>query len=262
MDIVKMITSAGSGHPGGSLSAADILAALYFEIMRIDPENPDWDNRDRFVLSKGHAAPALYAVLAERGYFPRKWLERFSADGSPLQKHPDKNLVPGVEIPTGSLGQGLSVAIGIALDGRLRQKDYRVYAIVGDGECDGGQIWEAAMAAAHFKLDKLTVFLDHNGLQVDGANREIMNLEPLVDKWKAFGWYVISINGHNMREIISAVQKASGFKVKPTMIIASTVKGKGVPFIENKVEWHANAFSTEEAKQALAYLSRSSGKDR
>jgi transketolase len=254
VDIVTMITKAGSGHPGGSLSATDILTALYFKVMRLDPNNPDWEGRDRFVLSKGHAAPALYAVLAERGYFPKDWLQRFSADGSPLQKHPDKKLVPGVEIPTGSLGQGLSVAIGIALDGRLRRQTYNVYAMIGDGECDEGQIWEAAMAASHYRLDNLIVFLDHNGLQVDGTNEEIMRLEPLTDKWRAFGWNVLNINGHDMMEILLASKKALKYRGKPTMIIAATVKGKGVSFIENKVEWHSNAFSLEEERRALDEL--------
>ncbi|MGQ9631620.1 MAG: transketolase [bacterium] len=257
IDIVKMITKAGSGHPGGSLSAVDILTALYFKIMRLDPKNPAWEDRDRFVLSKGHAAPALYATLAERGFFPLDWLETFSADGSRLQKHPDMKLVPGIEISTGALGQGLSVAIGIALDGRLRKKDYRVYAMIGDGESDEGQIWEAAMAAAHFKVDNLIAFLDYNRLQVDGTTFEIMNLEPIEDKWRAFGWNVATIDGHDIGQILSATESAWGVRGKPSMIIAKTVKGKGVSFIENKVEWHANAFSPEEGEVAVKELSGS-----
>lgn len=250
-----MIAKAGSGHPGGSLSTTDILTALYFEVMRHDPKNPKWEDRDRFVLSKGHAAPALYAVLAECGYFPAEWLDRFSADGSPLQKHPDMHLVPGIEIPTGALGQGLSVAIGIALDGKLRKKPYRVFAVIGDGECDEGQIWEAAMAASHFKLDNLIVFLDHNGLQVDGSNSEIMNLEPIPSKWDAFGWATQRIDGHDMPDILSAVEKANSIRNKPSMIIAKTTKGKGVSFVENRVEWHARGFTSEEAEKALKELS-------
>lgn len=257
INIVKLITAGGSGHPGGSLSAVDILTALYFQVMRLDPQKPTWEDRDRFILSKGHAAPALYAILAERGYFPVDWLWTFSGDGSRLQKHPDMKLVPGVEISTGALGIGLSVAIGIALDGRLRKKNYRAYAMIGDGESDEGQIWEAAMCAAHFKLGSLTAFLDYNGLQVDGTTDQIMGLSPLSDKWLAFGWHVVEIDGHDMNQILAAVAEAHEVTDRPSIIIAKTVKGKGVSFIENRVEWHAGSFTPEQEKQALADLTTS-----
>ncbi len=254
IDVVKMITAGGSGHPGGSLSAVDILTALFFHVMRVRPERPTWEDRDRFILSKGHAAPALYAVLAERGYFPVDWLGTFSGDGSRLQKHPDMKLVPGIEISTGALGLGLSVAVGVALDGRLRGKDYRVYVMIGDGENDEGQIWEAAMSAAHFRVSKVTAFLDRNGLQVDGTTDEVMSLSPLSDKWRAFGWHVVEADGHDMRRILSAVSEAHSVTDRPSMIIAKTVKGKGVPFIENRVEWHAGSFTPDQEKNALASL--------
>ena len=254
IDIVKLIAAGGSGHPGGSLSATDILTALYFQIMRIDPERPDWEDRDRFILSKGHAAPALYAVLAERGYFPVDWLWTFSGDGSRLQKHPDMKLVPGVEISTGALGIGLSVAIGVALDGRLRGKDYNVYAMIGDGESDEGQIWEAAMCGAHFHIGNITAFLDYNGLQVDGTTDQIMGLSPLSDKWQAFGWHVVEVDGHDMSQILAAVAEAHSVADKPSMIIAKTIKGKGMSFIENRVEWHAGSFTADQEKQAMTDL--------
>ena len=252
--IVKMITRAGSGHPGGSLSCTDILTALYFSVMRHDPKRPEWEDRDRFILSKGHAAPALYAVLGEADYFPRDWLDTFSANASRLQKHPDRLMVPGIEISTGALGQGLSVGIGIALDGRIRKKDYRVYVVIGDGESDEGQIWEAAMAASHFRLGSLVAFLDYNRLQVDGTTGQIMGLEPVDQKWAAFGWHVQVIDGHDMRQILEAVETAHGVEHKPSMIIAKTVKGKGVSFAENRVEWHAQAFTSEQCEQAMAEL--------
>ena len=254
IDIVKLVAAGGSGHPGGSLSATDILTALYFQIMRFDPERPDWEDRDRFILSKGHAAPALYAVLAERGYFPVDWLWTFSGDGSRLQKHPDMKLVPGVEISTGALGIGLSVAIGIALDGRVRGKDYHVYAMIGDGESDEGQIWEAAMCGAHFRIGNITAFLDYNGLQVDGTTDQIMGLSPLSDKWQAFGWHVVEVDGHDMSQILAAVAEAHSVADKPSMIIAKTIKGKGMSFIENRVEWHAGSFTADQEKQAMTDL--------
>ncbi|MGI6065834.1 MAG: transketolase [Bacillota bacterium] len=255
-DIISMLAEAGSGHPGGSLSAADILTVLYFYEMKIDPDNPHLPDRDRFVLSKGHAAPVLYAALAERGYFPKEELLTLRKIGSRLQGHPDMKKVPGVEISTGSLGQGLSAANGMALAGKLDEKSYRVYVLIGDGESQEGQIWEAAMLAAHYKLDNLTAILDHNGLQIDGKISEVMSPEPLDEKWRAFGWHVEVIDGHNMEEIAAALAKAKTVKGKPTMIIAETVKGKGVSFMEDAAGWHGVAPKPEEAEKALAELSR------
>lgn len=252
--IVSMIGKAGSGHPGGSLSAADIVTALYFNIMNIDPGKPDWQERDRFVLSKGHAAPVLYAALAERGYFPVQDLDTLRKLGSSLQGHPDMRKVPGVDISTGSLGQGLSAANGMAIAGKLNGMDYRVYVLMGDGEIQEGQIWEAAMAAAHYKLDNITAFLDYNGLQIDGPVGEVMSLEPVAEKWKAFGWEVMEIDGHDIKEIIKAVTYSKGIKDAPTMIIAKTTKGKGVSFMENQVDWHGNAPKAEQVEQALKDL--------
>ncbi len=252
--IVEMITEAGSGHPGGSLSAADIVSVLYFKEMRLDPQQPKWPDRDRFVLSKGHAAPVLYAALAEKGFFPVEQLKTLRKLNSPLQGHPDVKHVPGVEMSTGSLGQGLSAANGMALAGKLDKASWRVHVLLGDGEIQEGQIWEAAMAAAHYKLDNLVAFLDHNGLQIDGAVSNIMSVEPVADKWRAFGWHVIEIDGHNYQQIIAALDEAKGVKGKPTMIIAETVKGKGVSFMENEVGWHGNAPKPEELDQALSEL--------
>jgi len=247
--IVEMITEAGSGHPGGSLSAADIVSVLYFKEMRLDPQQPKWPDRDRFVLSKGHAAPVLYAALAEKGFFPVEQLKTLRKLKSPLQGHPDLKHVPGVEMSTGSLGQGLSAANGMALAGKLDKGSWRVHVLLGDGE-----IWEAAMAAAHYKLDNLVAFLDHNGLQIDGPVTNIMSVEPVADKWRAFGWHVINIDGHNYQQIIAALDEAKGVKGKPTMIIAKTIKGKGVSFMENQVGWHGNAPKPEELDQALSEL--------
>ena len=252
--IVSMLAEAGSGHPGGSLSIADIVTALYFEVMKVDPARPDWEDRDRLVLSKGHACPVLYAALAEKGFFPVEELQTLRKINSRLQGHPDMKKTPGVEMSTGSLGQGLAAANGMALAGKLDKKDYRVYVILGDGEIQEGMIWEAAMAAAHYKLDNLTAFLDLNGLQIDGPIQEVMNPEPVADKWAAFGWNVLTIDGHDFEQIIEAVEKAKATKGKPTMIIANTVKGKGVSFMENEVDWHGNAPSKEQAEQALAEL--------
>lgn len=254
IDIIKMLEKSQSGHPGGSLSACEILTALYFKEMNIDPKNPHWEDRDRFVLSKGHGAPVLYAVLAERGYFPREELNSLRKINSMLQGHPDMKGTPGVDMTTGSLGQGLSAASGMALAGKIDKKDYRVYALVGDGEVQEGIIWEAAMSAAHYKLDNLTVFMDHNGLQIDGKNEDVMNIEPIDEKFKAFGWHVIKIDGHNFEEIFAALEEAKNTKGKPTMIIASTVKGKGVSFMENQAGWHGKAPSSEQAQQALEEL--------
>ena len=254
-NIITMVGEAGSGHPGGSLSAADIVTALYFYIMRNDPANPKHPDRDRFVLSKGHAAPVLYAALAERGYLPKDEIHTLRKLGSNLQGHPDMQKVPGVEMSTGSLGQGLSVAVGMALAGKLDKKNYRVYALVGDGEIQEGMIWEASMAATHFKLDNLTCFLDYNGFQIDGPINDIMSPEPLADKWRAFGWHVAEIDGHNMEEIIAAVEMAKATSGKPTMIVAKTIKGKGVSFMENQVGWHGVAPKPDEMERALAELS-------
>ncbi|WP_073089498.1 transketolase [Thermosyntropha lipolytica] len=252
--ILRMLTQAGSGHTGGSLSAADIVACLYFWEMNIDPQNPRDPNRDRFVLSKGHAAPVLYAALAEKGFFPQEMLSTLRKLGSPLQGHPDMKKLPGVEASTGSLGQGISWAVGMALGGKLDNRDYRVYALLGDGELQEGMVWEAFMAAAHYKLDNLVAIIDHNGLQIDGRISEVMSPEPVGDKLNAFGWEVISIDGHNIEEILKALEEARKVKGKPTAIVAETVKGKGVSFMENRVEWHGVAPKEEELKRALSEL--------
>ncbi|NLL53067.1 MAG: transketolase [Peptococcaceae bacterium] len=253
-DIITMLAAAKSGHPGGSLSAADIIAVLYFSEMKIDPQDPNWPERDRFVLSKGHAAPVLYAALAERGYFPKEELLKLRKTGHFLQGHPDMKKVPGVDMSTGSLGQGFSAAAGMALAGKIDNKAYRVYCLLGDGEVGEGIVWEAAMAAAHYKLDNLLVILDYNGLQIDGPVQEVMNSEPLADKWRAFGWNVMEVDGHDIDELTASLQAARNTTGKPTIIIAKTVKGKGVSFMENQVGWHGNAPSKEQAEAALAEL--------
>jgi transketolase len=252
--VITMIGKAGSGHPGGSLSAAEIVTALFFKILRLDPANPRWAERDRFILSKGHAAPILYSALVERGYFAVEELATLRTLGSCLQGHCDMTATRGVEMSSGSLGQGLSFGIGIALAGRLDARDYRVYVLMGDGECDEGQVWEAAMASAHFKLDNLVAIVDHNELQIDGWNRDVMNLEPLAEKWKAFGWHAIEVNGHELSQLISAFDKAKLVKGKPTVIIAHTIKGKGVSFMENNVDFHGKAPTPAEMERALEEL--------
>jgi len=254
VQVIKMIYRAQSGHPGGSLSCMDILTALYFHHLRINPQEPAWENRDRFVLSKGHAAPALYVVLAELGYFSKETLFTLRQLGSILQGHPDMRKTPGVEMSTGSLGNGLSVGIGMALGARLARKNYHVYALVGDGEVDEGGIWEAAMAASKYKLDNLTAICDFNRVQLDGPIEEIMPLDPLPEKWEAFNWNVIEMDGHNMGEILDALDKARQVRGRPTVIIAHTVKGKGVSFMEGKFQWHGNAPNEEEYKIALKEL--------
>lgn len=254
-DIVCMIGEAGSGHPGGALSAADIVTALYFNIMKHDPKNPKWADRDRFVLSKGHGCAVLYSALAESGYFPKETLWQFRKLGCILQGHPDMKKIPGVEFSAGSLGQGFPAAVGMALAGRLDKKDYHVFALIGDGESQEGSIWEAAMAAAHYKLANLIGILDFNGMQIDGLNSEVINLEPVVDKWRAFGWNVVEIDGHDMNQILQALKTAEGVTCGPTMIVAHTIKGKGVPFMENKVEWHGKAPKPEDVATALEALS-------
>lgn len=251
------IYSASSGHPGGSLAIADILSYLYFSEMNVDPKNPADPDRDRLVLSKGHTAPALYAALAEKGYFDKSLLSTLRKFGSILQGHPDMKHIPGIDMSTGSLGQGFSAANGIALAGKIDEKEYRVYAILGDGESEEGQIWEAAMFGAHYKLDNLCAIVDNNGLQIDGKVTEVMNPTPLDEKFLAFGWNVYTIDGHNFEEIADALEKAKTVKGKPTAIIANCVKGKGVSFMENQVGWHGSAPNKEQYEQAIAELKAS-----
>lgn len=252
--VITMTATAGSGHPGGSLSAADIITALYFRVLRHKPDNPDWADRDRFILSKGHAAPILYAALAEAGYFPVSELTTLRKLGSRLQGHADRKSTPGVEMSAGSLGMGLSFAIGVSLAARLDSRTYRTYALLSDGECDEGQTWEAALSAAHFKIDGLVAIVDYNGIQLSGWTRDIMNLEPFTQKWQAFGWHAIDIDGHDIDQILSACREAEGVKGRPTVIIARTVKGKGVSFMENNVAFHGKAPTREEAERALSEL--------
>jgi transketolase len=251
---VTAVFSAKSGHPGGSLSVSDILTYLYFHEMNIDPANPHMEDRDRFVLSKGHCAPALYATLAERGYFSKDELTGLRHYGRLLQGHPDMKTIPGVDMSTGSLGQGVSTACGIALSAKLRDKNYRVYSVLGDGEIEEGQVWEAAMFAAHYKLDNLCIFVDNNGLQIDGAISTVCSPEPIPDKFKAFGFHVIEINAHDYNEIEAAVEEAKKTKGQPTAIIAHSVKGKGVSFMENSPAWHGAAPNAEQYEQAIKDL--------
>lgn len=254
-DIVKMIFEAGSGHPGGALSATDLLTVLYFNHMRYDPKNPEWEDRDRFILSKGHASALLYSVLAESGYFPVEELSTFRKLGTRLQGHPSRiKNTPGVEISSGSLGQGLSVGVGMALALRLLNKESRVFVLLGDGECDCGQIWEAAMSAGHYKLDNLCAIIDYNKLQIDGTTEEVMGLAPLAAKWKDFRWNVIEIDGHNFNQIINGFNEAKNFKGKPTVIIANTEKGKGVSFMEGQCSWHGKALNQEQFNKAMGDL--------
>ncbi len=250
-DIVTMLTESGSGHPGGSLSAVEILTTLYFSEMNINIKNPEDPNRDRFVLSKGHAAPVLYSVLAEKGFFHKDELMKLRKMGSILQGHPNMNYVSGIDMSTGSLGQGISAAVGMAMAGKLDKKDFRVYALLGDGELQEGQVWEASMAAAHYKLDNLTAFLDNNGLQIDGNVEDVLNPSPIDEKFKAFGWHVINVDGHDFEALINAIAEAKATKGKPTMIVCKTVKGKGVSFMENEAGWHGSAPSREQCEQAL-----------
>ncbi len=251
VEILKMLTLAGSGHTGGSLSAADIVTALYFSKMRHKPDDPGWRERDRFILSKGHAAPLLYAVLAMAGYFDTTALKTLRKLGSPLQGHPCSRVLPGVEISTGSLGQGLSVSNGIAIGLKMDKLSSRVYCLLGDGETQEGQVWEAAMTAAHYKLDNLCAIIDLNGLQIDGPVSKVKAIEPVASKWSAFGWNVIDIDGHDMKEILEALDEAETVKGKPSVILAHTIKGKGVSFFEGKVEYHGIAPTPEELEEAL-----------
>jgi transketolase len=253
-DIVTMIAKAGSGHPGGSLSAVEIITALYWRILRHKPSDPLWPERDRFILSKGHAAPVLYAVLAECGYLPKSELSTLRQLDSRLQGHADRTATPGVEMSSGSLGQGLSFAVGCALAGRLDARPWHVYALLSDGECDEGQTWEAAMSAAKFKINNLTAIVDNNGIQLSGFNRDIMPLDPLNKKWATFGWQIFNVEGHDFSQLLDAFEKARKVKAKPAVIIAHTIKGKGVSFMENNVDFHGKAPNAEQLEKALKEL--------
>ena len=253
-DILKMTSAVNSGHPGGAMSATDIIVTLYYYKMRHNPEDPKWEKRDRFVLSKGHVCPALYSVLARTGYFPLEKLNEFRRIDGDLQGHPDMRKTPGIEISTGSLGHGIGAAVGIALALKLDKSDSRVYCMIGDGEAQEGSVWEATMAASHYNLDNLCVILDNNNLQIDGPVDEIMSIYPMMEKWRAFGWHVIEINGHDFGEIKAALDEADTVKYKPTMIVAKTVKGKGVSFMENRAEWHGKALPPDLLREALKEL--------
>ena len=249
-DIVEMIHAAKVGHPGGSLSAVDMITALYFHVMRIDPQNPRWEDRDRFVLSKGHACPALYAALARRGFFDPKHLTTLRQYHSILQGHPDMNKTPGIDISSGSLGNGLAIGVGMAMSGRLHHQDYMTYVMLGDGEVQEGMVWEAAMAAHHHDLGNLVAIVDCNGVQINGWVNEIMTVEPLADKWRAFGWNVVEVNGHNMKDLLTVLHTAKTMR-HPTVILMRTVKGRGVSFMEDDCKWHGNSPSDEELVQAI-----------
>ena len=255
--VIRMVGAASSGHPGGSLSAADIVTVLYFNKMRIRPDDPKWADRDRFVLSKGHAAPVLYAALAEAGYFPVDDLVTLRKIDSHLQGHPDMNQTPGVEMSTGSLGQGLSAACGMAIAAKMDGADWRVYAVLGDGEIEEGQVWEAAMTAVHRKLDNLTIFVDWNGLQIDGPVSEVKSMDRIGERFAAFGWHVIDIDGHDIPAIMGAIEEAHETCGRPTAIVARTVKGKGVSFMENQVGWHGTAPKPDQVEAALEELEAS-----
>jgi transketolase len=253
-DIIRMTCEAGSGHPGGSLSSVEVMVSLYFNVMKQDPKNPAWDGRDRFVLSKGHVCPVLYASLARRGYFPVDELLTLRKLGSRLQGHPHRLKLECLETSSGSLGQGLSISVGMAIGLRMDKKNPRVYCLMGDGELQEGQIWEAAMSGAHYRLDNLCGIVDVNGLQIDGKTKDVKNLDPLADKWRAFGWHAIEVDGHDIQSLINAFHEAEKTKGKPTVILAKTVKGKGVSFMENNAEWHGKPPSKEEAAKALHEL--------
>jgi transketolase len=255
-DIIEMICTAGAGHPGGSLSATEVVTALYFRVMRIDPQNPGWPDRDRFVLSKGHACPVWYATLAERGYFDKAHLATLRKLNSILQGHPDMHKTPGVDMTVGSLGHGMSAGLGMALSARMRQKDYHTWVVIGDGESQEGSIWECAMATAKWKLDNFTVILDRNHLQNDFCVDDEMPIEPVADKWRAFGWHVDAIDGHRMEQVVAALEAARERKGIPTLVLAETVKGKGVSFMENVADWHGKAPCQAEADKALEEIRR------
>lgn len=252
--VVSLFGKRGGGHFGGSLSLVDIITTLYYRIMRTKPSEPHWSDRDRFILSKGHACPALYATLADKGYFTREVLDTFEEIDSPLTMHPDMHTAVGVDMSTGSMGHGLSIGVGMSLAGKIDKKVYRVFVLMGDGEIQEGSVWEAAMAGSHYKLDNLVVIVDRNRLSVDGFVEEIMSIEPIIEKWKSFGWAVKQIDGHKMKEIIEALGKIPLERGKPTAIIAQTIKGKGVPFMENKPEWHRKDITPEELREALKAL--------
>lgn len=252
--IIEGTFNAKSGHPGGSLSAADVITYLYFKEMRVNPADPKWADRDRFVLSKGHAAPALYGVLAVKGFFSEDEIKNLRKPGSFLQGHPDMKGVPGVDMSTGSLGQGVSCAVGMALAGKVAGKDYRVYSVLGDGEIQEGQVWEAAMFAAHKKLDNLIIFIDNNNLQIDGTMDEVNSPYPIPEKFAAFGWHTVEIDGHDFEQIEKAVEEAKAVKGQPTAVIMHTVKGKGVSFMENQVGWHGVAPNAEQYENAMSEL--------
>ena len=253
-DILELVTRGqGPAHPAPSLSCADILTALYFGVLRVDPANPQWTDRDRFILSKGHAAPALYAALAEKGYFDRSWFPTLRRCGSRLQGHPDMTKTPGVDMTAGSLGNGLSVGVGMALSGKLHHQDYMTYVMLGDGEIQEGMVWEAAMAASHHDLKNLVAIVDCNGVQINGWVNDIMTVEPLADKWRAFGWKVVEVNGHNMKDVLTALHTAKTMR-HPTAILMRTVKGKGVSFMEDDSVWHGSAPDDEQMVKAIAEI--------
>ena len=254
--ILTIVKEAGVGHIGGSLSVTDILISLYFKVLKINPGNPEWSDRDRLVMSKGHGAAAIYSTLAERGFFPKEELRTFGLINSNLQVHPDKNKVPGIEASTGALGQGLSIGIGMALAARLDKKNYYTFVILGDGEIQEGQVWEAAMFASHYKIDNLTAILDYNNVQLMGNVTEIMEVAPVKEKWSSFGWEVMEIDGHNFRQIVESLYKAKEVKGKPSIIIANTTKGKGVSFMQNTCEWHGNVPTQEEYIKAMAEVKK------
>ncbi len=248
------VYNAASGHPGGSLSIADLVTLLYFNVMNVDPKNPKWEDRDRFVLSKGHTAPALYGALAEKGFFPVEDIATLRRADSYLQGHPDMNKVPGIDMSTGSLGQGVSAAAGMALSAKISNKAYRVYAVLGDGELEEGQVWEQAMFSAHYKLDNLTIFIDNNGLQIDGDIAEVMSPYPITDKFRAFGWNVVEADAHDFDSLMSAIENAKSTKDKPTAVVMKSVKGKNVSYMENNAAWHGNAPGEELYNQAIKEL--------
>lgn len=249
-DIIRMISKAGSGHPGGALSAVEMVTALYFHVMNLRPEDPEWKDRDRFILSKGHACPVLYAALARRGYYSPEHLTTLREYQSILQGHPDMKRTPGIDMTAGSLGNGLSIGVGMAMSAKMNKQDYTTYVLLGDGEIQEGMVWEAAMAAGHHKLDNLVAMVDCNGLQINGWVNNIMGLEPLADKWKAFGWGVIEVWGHDFKELLNAFHRAKVMQ-RPAVILAHTVKGKGVSFMEDNKDWHGKAPNEKEQKQAL-----------
>ena len=256
IDVIEMVHQRGQGHPGGSLSPAEILAALFFHQLRIEPNKPDWENRDRFILSKGHACSILYAALARRGYFPTEELKTWGHIGSRLQGHPDRLKTPGVEMTSGCLGHGINIGAGLCLAAQLKGLDYHTYVLIGDGECQAGILWEGAMLAGKYKLSKLIAIMDYNKVQLDGTIDEIMPLEPVKQKWEAFNWAILEIDGHKVAEVLDSLDKACKIDDKPTVIIAHTVKGKGVSFMEGKAAWHGRALNEDEYKQAIEELSK------